>query len=140
MIENDPIDPAALIARVAGPDCGAVSVFIGTARQASGGRRVVALEYDVYDTLAEETCRAIAAEIEREFVPCRIAIAHRRGRLVPGEIAVVVAAAAPHRAAAIEACRQGIERVKARAPIWKKEHYEEGAAWVRGHSLGGEEP
>ena len=66
------------------------------------------------DTLAEDTCRAIAREIETEFAPCRIAIAHRRGRLVPGDIAVVVAAAAPHRAAAIEACRQGIERVKAR--------------------------
>ena len=131
-IAVEPIDPARVIASVAGPDCGALSVFLGTARNRTGGRSVLALEYDAYEGMAERVMEAIGAEVAGRHAPCRVAIEHRTGRLLPGEIAVVVVAASPHRAAAFAACREAIELVKARAPIWKKEFFEDGAEWAAG--------
>lgn len=129
-ITSEPIDPARAIASVSGTDCGAVSVFLGTARDRTGGRRVLALEYEAYASMAESVMEEIGTEVALRHSPCRIAVEHRTGRLLPGEIAVVVVAASPHRAAAFAACREVIERVKARAPIWKKEFFEDGAEWV----------
>ena len=91
---------------------------------------VVRLEYEAYREMAERVLTEIADEIERESPGSRIAIHHRVGSLGVGEAAVMVAAAAPHRALAFETCRAAIDRLKSRAPIWKKEIGESGAAWI----------
>jgi molybdopterin synthase catalytic subunit len=118
------------VAAVAGPDCGAVSLFLGTVRDSTGPRRVIALQYEAYDEMAGRVLEAIAAEVAARHDPCRISIVHRTGKLLPGEIAVIVAVASPHRASAFDACREAMELVKTRAPIWKKEFFEDGAEWV----------
>ena len=131
-IVDRPIDVRDAIAAVAGPDAGAVSVFLGTVRGSTEGRRVLFLEYEAYTPMAEKVLREIALALPREIGPCRIAIVHRVGRLEIGETSVVIAVASPHRRVAIAACAEAIERVKTTAPIWKKEHFEGGAVWVEG--------
>ena len=91
---------------------------------------VIRLEYEAYVEMAEQVLADIAEEIEREWPGTRLAIHHRVGSLSVGETAVVIAAAAPHRAEAFEACRAAIDRLKHRAPIWKKEIGESGEAWL----------
>jgi molybdopterin synthase catalytic subunit len=91
---------------------------------------VVRLEYEAYVEMAEEVLADIAEEIEREWAGTEIAIHHRVGSLAVGEIAVAITAASAHRAPAFEACRAAIDRLKERAPIWKKEIGASGEAWL----------
>jgi molybdopterin synthase catalytic subunit len=88
------------------------------------------LEYEAYPEMAEREMDKIAAEAAERFAGARVAIAHRTGLLAVGELAVVVAAAAPHRAEAFAACRYAIDELKLRVPIWKKEFASDGAFWV----------
>jgi len=116
---------------IAGNDAGAVVTFAGVVRRRGHHLPdVVRLEYEAYQEMAEAVLADIAEEIEREWPSTRVAIHHRVGALAVGETAVVVAAAAAHRAPAFEACRAAIDRLKLRAPIWKKEIGESGEAWV----------
>ena len=128
------LDLAEAVRAVAGPDRGAISTFLGTARDHHGGRRVIRLEYHAYRPMAEATLRTIGSEIEERFGTPHVAILHRIGVVRIGEVSVIVAVATAHRNEAIEACRFAIERLKAIAPIWKKEHYENGAGWIEGAS------
>jgi MoaE-MoaD fusion protein len=123
--------PEDVVAVVAGPGRGGVVTFAGVVRR-QGHRLadVVRLEYEAYDAMAVEVLAAIAAEIEAELPGTCVAIHHRTGALVVGETAVVIAAAAPHRAEAFAACRAAIDRLKERAPIWKKEIGESGSEWL----------
>ena len=120
----------AVIAAVQGEAQGAIVTFTGTVRRQGQQPNVVRLEYEAYGPMAEEVLAAIAAEIELEWPGSRVSIHHRTGALAVGEIAVVIAASAPHRAEAFEACRAAIERLKQRAPIWKKEVGEDGGEWI----------
>ena len=104
--------------------------FTGLVRRRGKVPNVVRLEYEAYRAMAERVLGEIADEIEREHPETRVAMHHRVGALQVGEAAVVVAAAAPHRGPAFEACRAAIDRLKARAPIWKKEVGESGAEWI----------
>jgi molybdopterin synthase catalytic subunit len=115
---------------VAHAGAGAIDVFLGVVRATSEGRAVSRLEYQAYATMAEAEMGRIGREIEREIEGSRVAVVHRVGSLVVGELAVVCAASAPHRAEAFAACRALIDRIKARVPIWKREHGPDGAAWV----------
>ncbi len=123
------VDPEATLRQVAGADCGAVVSFVGTVRESSHGKRVVRLEYEAYPEMALRIFEHIAAEA-RERWAARVAIHHRIGALEPGQISVAIAAAAPHRADAFEACRHAIEALKKDAPIWKRELYPDGSSWV----------
>jgi molybdopterin synthase catalytic subunit len=114
---------------VAGTDCGAVVTFVGTVRSSNHGKAVVRLEYEAYRPMALRVFEHIAAET-RERWGARLCIHHRVGALDPGELSVVIAAAAPHRADAFEACRHAIESLKRDAPIWKREIYPDGSSWV----------
>lgn len=114
---------------VAGPDAGGIVTFIGNVRRESGGRKVVRLEYEAYREMAEAKLRRIGEDLALAH-GARIAILHRTGTLEIGETAVIIAAAAPHRAEAFAACREAIERLKVEVPIWKKEFGEDGAVWV----------
>jgi molybdopterin synthase catalytic subunit len=131
-LSDEPLSPDALAARVGDPEHGAVCTFVGTTRRDGARRPVVALEYEAYRELAEVELRAIAAEAGAAHAAA-VAIAHRVGRVPLGEPSVVVAAGAPHRGQAFDACRQAIDELKRRVPIWKREVFEDGAsAWVQG--------
>ncbi|MCS6859637.1 MAG: molybdenum cofactor biosynthesis protein MoaE [Abditibacteriales bacterium] len=110
---------------------GAVVIFLGVVRNNSRGQSVNGLEYDAYKPMAERKLREIGEEIDRRW-GAKCAILHRVGRLAVGEVSVIIAAAAPHRADAFEACRYAIERIKEVVPIWKKEFAEDGAWWIEG--------
>lgn len=125
-----PLSLDELVAAVAGPGCGATVTFTGHVRDHGQLAAVERLEYEAYVPMAEQVLGQIADEIERESPGVRVAIQHRTGALAVGEAAVVIAAAAPHRAEAFAACRQAIEQLKRRAPIWKKEVGPDGGAWI----------
>jgi molybdopterin synthase catalytic subunit len=109
-----PLDVAAVVARVAGPDAGGLVTFAGAVRDHARGRAVEKLEYEAYVGMAEREMEAIAAEAGERFAGARVAISHRTGLLAIGELAVVIAAAAPHRAEAFDACRYAIDELKKR--------------------------
>ena len=111
-------------------ECGGLVTFSGVVRRKGRIPDVIRLEYEAYRAMAEKVLTEIADEIEGEVSGARVSIHHRVGSLLVGEAAVVVAAAAPHRAEAFTACRAAIDRLKQRAPIWKKEIGESGAAWI----------
>ena len=131
-IVDEAIDPRALEAAVGAPACGGVVCFTGVVREsADGGRAVTGLRYEAHVAMAEASFRQIVDELRATMPEVRLAIVHRVGDLAVGEIAVVVAAAAPHRAEAFAAARFAIDALKERAPIWKEEHYRDGArAWI----------
>lgn len=133
-VVREPIEIGDVVARVAGPDAGAIALFLGTARNEHLGRTVLALEYDAYPAMAEDEMRRIGERVLGAHRALRIAMVHRTGRLEPGETAVAVAVAAAHRAAAFDACREAMESIKRSAPIWKKEVFEGGEEWIEGES------
>jgi molybdopterin converting factor subunit 1 len=118
------------IAAVAGPGMGGVVTFTGMVRRHNRGVAVEHLEYEAYGTMAVREMIRLCDEIEAELPGVRLAVEHRTGRLEIGELAVVIAAAAPHRAEAFTACRAMIDRLKDRVPIWKKEIGDDGAEWI----------
>ncbi|MDP2935426.1 MAG: molybdenum cofactor biosynthesis protein MoaE [Dehalococcoidia bacterium] len=117
-------------AKVRHPSCGAITIFVGTVRDVSKGRKVLYLEYEAYKEMAEKKLAEIGEEIKSRWGLERVAITHRVGRLALGEASVVIAVASPHRAEAFEACRYAIETLKKTVPIWKKEVWEDGEVWV----------
>jgi molybdopterin synthase catalytic subunit/molybdopterin converting factor small subunit len=129
-LSPEPLDPAAVISEVADPRAGGIASFVGTTRIESRGRTVLHLDYEAYGGMAEEIMAEIAEELKREHELCQVAISHRTGRVGIGELSVVIAVSAPHRAAALAACRDAIDRLKERAPLWKKEFYEGGEEWI----------
>ena len=118
------------VAAVGGAGMGGMVTFTGMVRRHSHGARVDHLEYEAYGTMAIREMVRLCDEIEAEIAGTRLAVEHRVGRLEVGDIAVVIAAAAPHRAEAFTACRAMIDRLKDRVPIWKKELGVDGAEWV----------
>jgi len=125
-----PIQLERLIAQVGGPDRGGIATFLGVVRNHQDGRGVASLEYSAYEPMADAECARIVAEAVDRW-PVAVALEHRLGPLQVGEIAVAIAAASDHRAAAFEACRYVIEEVKRRVPIWKREEYADGSTgWV----------
>jgi molybdenum cofactor biosynthesis protein MoaC len=118
------------IASVKHPGAGAVCVFLGIVRDHNEGRHVVKLEYEAYPAMAVAEMKRIAEELALEIVGVRLAVTHRTGTLAVGDVAIVCAASAPHRGEAHRACRALIDRVKARVPIWKREHGPDGAWWI----------
>ena len=132
-VSSDPIDTAALLAKVGSDEDGAALLFIGVVRDHAEGRKVTGMRYDVYAEMATEVLREIALEASIPLGTDRIAVAHRFGELKIGEISVGIAVSSPHRAETYEASRFVIEEIKKRLPVWKKEHYVDGVSeWVEG--------
>ncbi len=129
-LSSEALDVAAVTAQVAGPDAGGLVTFSGAVRNASRGHDIRHLEYEAYPPMALAEMEKIIAEAESRWAGSRVALAHRTGQLEIGELAVVVAAAAPHRAEAFEAARLAIDTLKERVPIWKKEFATDGEYWV----------
>jgi molybdopterin synthase catalytic subunit len=118
------------VAAVSHAGAGGIDVFVGVVRDRNDGRDVTRLEYQAYEGMAVAEMQRIVGEIEREMEGVRVAVQHRVGSLLVGDAAVVCAASAVHRGEAFDACRRLIDRIKARVPIWKREHGPDGAAWV----------
>ena len=125
-----PISTDRVLQAVADPRAGAVVLFLGVVRDNARGRRVDHLIYEAYEALARRELEKIAAVVCARWPVTRLAIVHRTGRLAVGEPSVAVAVSAPHRQAAFEAGRYMIDTLKQTVPIWKKEVWEGGAAWV----------
>ena len=133
-LTRGPISIDALIREVSGPERGGTCVFLGTVRDAPGDGGVTGIEYSAYDAMAEAEFDRILAEAGQRWPQVRIAVRHRLGLVETEEASIAIAAAAPHRADAFDACRNVIEEVKKRLPIWKKELRADGSAqWVDPH-------
>jgi molybdopterin synthase catalytic subunit/molybdopterin converting factor small subunit len=124
------LDLGAVVAEVEDERAGAIATFQGTVRRQSRGRTVIALEYEAYAGMAEKVMAEIAGEVKERYELCEIAIAHRTGRCEVGEVSVAIAVSAAHRQDALSACRDVIDELKERVPLWKKELYEGGEEWI----------
>jgi molybdopterin synthase catalytic subunit len=131
-LSAEPIDPAPLLAEVRRAEDGGIALFVGVVRNHNNGRKVDRLEYEAYGPMAEKEMASIAGRLEARHPQARVLMKHRVGSLAIGDVAVVVVASAPHREEAFAACREGIEAIKARVPIWKKEFGPDGVLWVEG--------
>lgn len=130
VLTADPLSLDRCLAAVTGPEVGGVCTFTGLVRRHSRGVTIERLDYEAYGAMAEKVMRETIEEIEAEVPGARLAVEHRVGSLAVGDAAVVIAAAAPHRAEAFTACRALIDRLKERVPIWKRELGSDGAVWV----------
>jgi molybdopterin synthase catalytic subunit/molybdopterin converting factor small subunit len=129
-LSEEPIDADAVIREVSDPRAGGIATFIGTTRVESRGRTVQHLDYEAYGGMAERVMAKLAAELKARHELCEVAITHRVGRVEIGEPSVVIAVSAPHRAAALAACKEAIDTLKETVPLWKKEVYEGGEEWL----------
>jgi molybdopterin synthase catalytic subunit len=129
-VVDRPLRLEEVVEAVSGEAYGGLVTFSGSVRNQTRGRRVLRLEYEAYPPMAEKKLAEIGAEVAGQFSGTRLAIVHRVGTLMPGELAVVIAAAAPHRKEAFLGCEHAIERLKQDVPIWKKEFFEDGEVWV----------
>lgn len=128
-VVDRPLVLSEVVEAVSGPGLGGLVTFTGTVRDETRGRRVLRLEYEAYAPMAERRLAAIGAAVGAAH-GAAVAVVHRVGVLAPGEAAVVIACAAPHRTPAFRACEACIEALKKDVPIWKREVYEDGSEWV----------
>jgi len=129
-LTREPLDLPALLGAEAHD--GAVCLFVGVVRDHNDGRRVRYLEYEAYEEMALPLLAEIEADLRRRWPVSEVRLEHRLGRLEIGEASVAVAVSSPHRAEAFAACRHAIDTLKQRVPIWKKEFYADGSAWIDG--------
>ena len=130
LLTRERLDTEAITATVRDDANGGVITFLGTTRNETEGRRVLYLEYEAYEGMAEKMLARIAEDIRERWGIAGVAIAHRFGRLEIAEVSLVVAVASPHREEAFAACQYAVDRIKQNVPIWKKEVFEGGEMWV----------
>ncbi len=132
-ILSAPLDPQFAIDWIMSPESGGIDVFIGTVRNATKGKPVVRLEFEAYEPMALAEMEKIIQQAFEKWPVQKALIHHRTGILNVGEIPVIIAVSAAHRAAAFDACRYIIDTLKQTVPIWKKEIFEDGEVWVAAH-------
>ncbi len=137
---GEPIQTAAIVAAIKHPEDGAVTVFDGIVRNHSRGRRTLYLNYTAYGPMALRQMEQLAQQALANYAIRDVRIVHRLGRLLIGETSVYIVAASAHRAAAFDASRWLIDTLKKTVPIWKREFFEDGAAWADGESFPPEIP
>jgi molybdopterin synthase catalytic subunit/molybdopterin converting factor small subunit len=130
VITGEPLDLARVVAEVERVEAGAIATFVGTVRRTSRGRDVDYLEYEAFEEMAEPMLARLAGDLTARHGLSAVAIHHRTGRVEIGEPSVAIAVSAPHRAAALEACREAIDTLKETIPLWKKEVYAGGEEWI----------
>jgi molybdopterin synthase catalytic subunit/molybdopterin converting factor small subunit len=130
ILSEEPLSLDRAVDEVRDERAGAIATFTGTTRTDSRGRSVVHLDYEAYEGMAERVMEAIADDLLERYDLCAIAIHHRTGRVGIGETSVVIAVSAPHRGDALAACKDAIDTLKERVPLWKKETYEGGEEWI----------
>ncbi len=132
-ISADPLNAQLAIDWIMSPESGGIDIFIGTVRNATKGKPVVRLEFEAYEPMAVAELEKIARQAFEKWPVQKILVHHRTGVLEVGEIPVIIAVSAAHRAAAFDACRYIIDTLKQTVPIWKKEIFEDGEVWVAAH-------
>jgi molybdopterin synthase catalytic subunit len=132
-IKNTPLNTDECIHFAAAPEAGGSTVFIGTVRNETKGKKVVRLKFEAYEPMALKELQKIAETAVERWDVINISIHHRVGVLDIGDIAVIIAVTTPHRKAAFEACEYAIDVLKQTVPIWKKEIFEDGEVWVAAH-------
>lgn len=131
------IVPGSVMSTVQDPRCGGTVLFVGTVRERSEAGHVDRIHYEAYEPMAEKVLERIEKEVSEKWPESKVRLVHRVGELDVGEVSVVVAVSAPHRAEAFDACRLAIERIKREVPIWKKERLVGGEeVWVEGQAHG----
>ena len=139
-IVREPIATVSILSSIKRPEDGAAAVFEGVVRDHTRGRRTLHLDYEAYEEMALKQMEELAGRALAEFKIRDVAIVHRLGRLEIGETSVLIVVASAHRAAAFDACRWLIDTLKRTVPIWKKEHFEDGAIWADGEPFPDEIP
>ncbi len=134
-VVTEDFDVDAVLEELRNPEEGGLVLFFGSVRSPNAGKTVKSLHYEAYEGMAESYIRKVEGEVQEEFGVRRVLVQHRVGDLEPGERTILVAAVGRHRQEAFDACRQALERVKAEIPVWKKEIYRDGEAWVRHRHL-----
>jgi molybdopterin converting factor subunit 1 len=135
-LSHEVMDAQQLVELVRRDEAGAIALFYGIVRNNSEGRDVERLEYEAHESMALRKMREVAEETKRRFPEIsEIGVWHRVGTLEIGETSLLVAVSSPHRAQAFEACHWAVDRVKEVVPVWKKEHWADGAEWVEGHAV-----
>jgi molybdopterin synthase catalytic subunit len=130
LLSEGPLSLERVVDEVRSDEAGAIATFTGTTRIVSRGRTVTHLDYEAYEGMAEQVMEEIAGELRARYELIGIAIHHRIGRVGIGETSVVIAVSAPHRRDALAACKDAIDELKERVPLWKKEVYEGGEEWL----------
>ena len=131
-ITRVPIDAGQIVAGLKQGRDGAVTIFDGIVRNNTRGRKTLSLDYEAYEEMALKQRQELAAKALADFKVRQVAIVHRLGKLEIGETSVLIAVASAHRGATFDACRWLIDTLKKTVPIWKKEHFEDGAVWADG--------
>ena len=129
-LSDEPLSLEAAVDEVRSDGAGAIATFLGTTRVESRGRTVLHLDYEAYEGMAEQVMAEIAEELKGRYDVREIAIHHRTGRVEIGEASVVIAVSAAHRQDALAACKDAIDTLKEKVPLWKKEVYEGGEEWI----------
>jgi molybdopterin synthase catalytic subunit/molybdopterin converting factor small subunit len=129
-LSDEPLSLDRVVDEVRSDEAGAIATFTGTTRNASRGRTVQHLDYEAYEGMAERVMAEVADALMKRYELCAVAIHHRIGRVSIGETSVVIAVSAPHRQDALAACKDAIDELKERVPLWKKEVYEGGEQWI----------
>jgi molybdopterin synthase catalytic subunit len=130
LLSDEPLSLDRVVDEVRSDEAGAIATFTGTTRVHSRGRTVTHLDYEAYEGMAENVMQELADALGARYELTAIAIHHRIGRVAIGETSVVIAVAAPHRRNALAACKDAIDELKERVPLWKKEVYEGGEEWI----------
>jgi molybdopterin synthase catalytic subunit len=130
VLSDEPLSLERVVDEVRDDEAGAIATFTGTTRIHSRERTVTHLEYEAYEGMAERVMAEIAAGLHARYELSAVAIHHRIGHVGIGETSVVIAVSAAHREAALAACKDAIDELKERAPLWKKEVYEGGEQWI----------
>lgn len=129
-ISSEPLVVDDVTQKVVSRNAGAITVFIGTVRELTKGKKTLSLEYEAYPAMAIKMFEQIEREMHEKWPEAQLAITHRVGKLDITDIAVVIAVSSPHRKIAYEANEFAIDRIKQIVPIWKKEHWEDGTEWI----------
>jgi molybdopterin synthase catalytic subunit len=129
---KDTIDQTKIFEQIKDDSCGAIVSFIGVVRDHNSNGKVEGIVYEAYDEMVEEILKKIEKEVFKNWNIKRFIAIHRTGYLRVGEISVVVGVSSEHRKEAFEACSYGIENIKKRCPIWKKEKTQFGNEWTEG--------
>jgi MoaE-MoaD fusion protein len=130
LLSDEPLSLDRVVDEVRDERAGAIATFTGTTRLQSRGRSVEHLDYEAYEGMAEAVMAEIAESLQARYELCAIAIHHRIGRVGIGDTSVVIAVSAPHRGDALAACKDAIDTLKDRVPLWKKETYDGGEEWI----------
>jgi MoaE-MoaD fusion protein len=130
LLSEEPLSLDRVVDEVRADEAGAIATFTGTTRIHSRGRTVTHLDYEAYEGMAEGVMAEIAGRLQDRYELCAVAIHHRIGRVGIGDTSVVIAVSAPHRQDALAACREAIDELKQRVPLWKKEVYAGGEEWI----------